>query len=347
MTPGKISVFWFLPVGTSREVETDSTQAMEFDVHFISASPRGFQFEEGELPPIVVLDGRVTDDLEPAFKNRLFSNRSIVLVHTPAFNPEARKKALQWKANDYLFGAVNTNLFTQFRRILEYQSQQIIENKSDSLSVIDDLPVFKFWPLKRAFDITVALLAIIGLSPLFLLIALIIKLESRGPIIYKSKRAGSGYKIFDFYKFRSMRQDADKMLQKLAAQNQYAGSADAVFFKFKDDPRVTAFGRFIRKTSIDELPQLFNVLLGDMSLVGNRPLPLYEAEKLTRDNMAWRFIAPAGLTGLWQITKRGQDNMTPEERIQLDIEYAKKNSFLLDMRILFMTIPAILQKERV
>jgi len=145
-----------------------------------------------------------------------------------------------------------------------------------------------------------------------------------------------------------MRQGADAELSKLAHLNQYSeNSTDGVFFKIKDDPRITKFGQFLRNTSLDEIPQLFNVLRGDMSLVGNRPLPLYEAEKLTKDQIAWRFLAPAGITGLWQITKRGKDNMSPDERIALDMEYAMKNSFWLDLRIMFKTIPALLQKEKV
>ena len=124
-------------------------------------------------------------------------------------------------------------------------------------------------------------------------------------------------------------------------------AVDGVFFKIKDDPRITKFGQFLRNSSLDEIPQLWNVLVGDMSLVGNRPLPLYEAEKLTKDQIAWRFLAPAGITGLWQITKRGKDNMSPDERIALDMEYAMKNSFWLDMKILLSTFPALLQKEKV
>jgi lipopolysaccharide/colanic/teichoic acid biosynthesis glycosyltransferase len=181
-----------------------------------------------------------------------------------------------------------------------------------------------------------------------ILIALLVKLESKGPIFYISKRAGAGYKIFNFYKFRSMRVGADDELKKLAHLNQYSeNNENGVFFKIKNDPRVTKVGNFIRNTSLDELPQLINVLIGDMSLVGNRPLPLYEAEKLTKDQIAWRFLAPAGITGLWQVTKRGKDNMSPEERIALDMEYAMKNSFWLDMKILLSTIPALLQKEKV
>ena len=177
-----------------------------------------------------------------------------------------------------------------------------------------------------------------------MLIALIIKLESPGPVFYVSKRAGNNYKIFDFYKFRSMRKGSDAELQKLSTKNQYR---DSVFFKIKDDPRVTRFGAFLRKTSLDEIPQLINVLKGDMSLVGNRPLPLYEAEQLTKDEIALRFLAPAGITGLWQITKRGREEMSEAERIELDLMYAENWSFYYDMKILLNTFPALIQKENV
>ncbi|MEM6782270.1 MAG: sugar transferase [Bacteroidota bacterium] len=123
--------------------------------------------------------------------------------------------------------------------------------------------------------------------------------------------------------------------------------ASNVFVKLQNDPRVTRVGRFIRNTSIDELPQLLNVVKGDMSLVGNRPLPLYEAEQLTADPSVLRFDAPAGLTGLWQVTKRGKSDMSPEERIALDNSYAEEHTLGGDFRIMFQTIPAMLQKEDV
>ena len=119
------------------------------------------------------------------------------------------------------------------------------------------------------------------------------------------------------------------------------------FVKFQDDPRVTKLGSFLRKSSLDELPQLWNVLKGDMSLVGNRPLPLYEAEKLTKDQSVLRFKAPAGITGLWQVSKRGKKDMSEEERISLDNEYALKRNLAYDTRLLFKTIPALFQKENV
>lgn len=200
---------------------------------------------------------------------------------------------------------------------------------------------------KRVFDVIFAGMALIVLSPLLALIALLIKLESKGNVFYLSKRIGSGYKVFSFYKFRSMCNDADKQLNKLSHLNQYDDKKENTFVKLKNDPRVTRVGKFIRKTSLDELPQLLNVLFGDMSIVGNRPLPVYEAEKLTKDEWAQRFLAPAGITGLWQVTKRGKDNMSVRERMELDIEYANRFSLWYDLKIIFKTLPAMIQKEAV
>lgn len=242
---------------------------------------------------------------------------------------------------------------------------------------------------KRIFDILVSLLALIFLSPLFILIMVLIAVESRGPVIYKSKRVGSNYCIFYFLKFRSMYVDADKRLSNYLFMNQYSKEKieeetnnstsdtgllneetmlisddyeiseyeylnrkkekkDTTFLKISHDPRVTKVGKFIRKYSIDELPQLINILKGDMSIVGNRPLPLYEAELLTGDDYIERFIAPAGLTGLWQVEKRGDaGKMSPEERKQLDIYYAKNYSIWLDFKIIFKTFFSFIQKEDV
>ncbi|MBW3127679.1 MULTISPECIES: sugar transferase [Hymenobacter] len=246
---------------------------------------------------------------------------------------------------------------------------------------------------KRIFDAIFAFIVLVCLAPLFLLIALLIKLESRGPVFYYSYRVGTGYRIFKFWKFRSMRQDADQLLTSMQNLNQYqaapeqqetvfsdvcaacqlAGTAcqqqlidhqgrqicerqhrsvqknkvDATFIKIANDPRITRIGKIIRNTSIDELPQFFNVLCGDMSVVGNRPLPLYEAERLTTDQFAARFIAPAGITGLWQVSKRGSKTMSAEERKLLDVEYAKHYSLKKDIQIVLKTIPALFQQESV
>jgi len=218
------------------------------------------------------------------------------------------------------------------------------------------LPQNKRTPIqigKRLFDIVVASSLILVLSPVLLTIALLVKLDSPGPVIYRSKRAGRDYKVFDFYKFRSMRQGADKELNQLNhlnvyyQENQEKNNSKISFHKFNNDPRVTRLGSFIRRTSIDELPQLFNVLKGDMSIVGNRPLPLYEAEQLTTDYYAKRFLAPAGITGLWQISKGRNEGMSSEERVQLDIEYAENWSFSTDLKVLLQTPLAAIQKSSV
>ena len=265
---------------------------------------------------------------------------------------------------------------------------------------------FKIPLWKRVFDVLFAIIVLILTSPIFILTAIAIRLESKGPVIFKSKRVGANYTIFNFLKFRSMYQDAEAHLKEVAkeAGNQYAemnkqteqtsksiSSLDMganmmigddtdmmiaddevmlvgddfvisetdyskekkeeienAFVKIENDPRVTKVGKFIRKFSIDELPQLFNILKGDMSVVGNRPLPLYEAEKLTIDTSIDRFMAPAGLTGLWQVEERGKGGMmSAEERKQLDIKYGQTYNFWLDMKILFRTFFAFVQKENV
>lgn len=247
---------------------------------------------------------------------------------------------------------------------------------------------------KRLFDIVVSSILILLLSPILAMVYIAIKLESKGSAVYKSKRIGSGYYMFDFYKFRSMYPDADKRLKEYMALNQYADAAlsvnhramtamisdsdaklfttdelrdvliddesvvkssesggrqkKAAFFKLEKDPRVTKVGRILRKYSIDELPQLFNVLKGDMSIVGNRPLPLYEAEMLTTDDSVERFMAPAGITGLWQVEKRGDNgSMSDQERIKLDIDYAQHYSVWMDLKILYKTFSAFIQKADV
>lgn len=252
-------------------------------------------------------------------------------------------------------------------------------------------PKFKEYQIpisKRIFDIIVAGFALVILSPLLIMAAIALRLESRGPIWYVSKRVGTGYKVFDFYKFRSMYVDADQRIADMKHLNQYALDSEnsvttgeetpkgdsnsptliykdgqpmseeeyllfkrkqqaGTFVKFKNDPRITKVGRFIRNTSIDELPQLINVLKGDMSIVGNRPLPLYEAEQLTSDDWGERFLAPAGITGLWQVMKRGKGEMSEDERKGLDNQYARKVSLWNDIRLILKTIPALFQKENV
>jgi lipopolysaccharide/colanic/teichoic acid biosynthesis glycosyltransferase len=209
---------------------------------------------------------------------------------------------------------------------------------------------YKISPAKRIFDIVVSSIVLLLASPVMLAIAIAVRLESKGPVFYISKRAGSGYKIFNFLKFRSMRVGADKELSNLAHLNQYAADPahpGSVFFKIQNDPRITKLGKFLRNTSLDELPQLINVLRGDMSIVGNRPLPLYEAQQLTKEQCAMRFMTAAGITGLWQVTKRGRKDLSEAERIELDVQYAMNNSFQNDMKLIVKTLPALTQQVAV
>ena len=282
---------------------------------------------------------------------------------------------LQSKINYYL------SLYTQIQRV-------------DGLKSGPAAQPFQLPWWKRLFDISFSFTVLLLLSPVLLVVALLIVLDSKGPIIYRSKRAGANFHVFDMYKFRTMKVEADQLLGQLASQNIYAKTSaetdrtvssdtrcsacreegiscqqllfdeerpiceklylqeaegSAKFMKFRNDPRITRLGTFLRNSSIDELPQLFNILIGDMSLVGNRPLPLYEAEKLTSDEFARRFAGPAGLTGLWQVKKRakGQGPMSDRERTLLDIEYSTTFSFRTDILIIWKTIFSLWQKENV
>lgn len=196
--------------------------------------------------------------------------------------------------------------------------------------------------LKRMFDIFVVVLISPVLLPLGLLLTLLIKLTSRGPVFFKQKRAlYKGGKEFYFYKFRSMYKDADKMKEKLSGKNE----ADGALFKIKKDPRVTWFGRIIRKLSLDEMPQFINVLKGEMSIVGPRPLPVKDFEKIKDVGIGidWhkqRGNVKPGITGLWQIS--GRSNLSFEEMLFLDLYYIEHQSVFFDMEILFETLPTML-----
>ena len=325
---------------------------ISFSTVTMAEAIKKIQSDTNPLDAILINPENVSDEIsgEIAELKELSQKKAIPLIlYTPKYDKLVKTLAFKITADDYYYGAISAAFFKRLdfiKKLKAYKNER--GNKPYATRHVEQVPHIELWSMKRAFDILISATALMILLPVCLLIAIVIKLESKGPIFYISKRAGTGYKIFNFYKFRTMRQGADAELAQLAHLNQYGeNSANGVFFKIKDDPRITGFGQFLRNTSLDEIPQLFNVLCGDMSLVGNRPLPLYEAEKLTKDQIAWRFLAPAGITGLWQITKRGKDNMSPEERIALDMEYAMKNSFWLDMKILLSTFPALLQKEKV
>lgn len=189
----------------------------------------------------------------------------------------------------------------------------------------------------RLFDIIASILAIILLSPLFLVVVILIKLDDpKGPTFYSQIRLGKHLRPFKMYKFRSMVVDADKKLDNLLKYNE----VDGAMFKMKDDPRITRIGKFIRKYSIDELPQLFNVLQGDMALVGPRPPLEREVKHYTAYDKQRLYVKP-GCTGLWQVT--GRNGVGFKDMVELDLKYIQKSGFIFDIKILLLTIKVMLR----
>ena len=190
--------------------------------------------------------------------------------------------------------------------------------------------------LKRLIDIVVAVIMLVLLLPLWLLVALAIKLDSEGPVFFVQERVGFNKRRFRIFKFRTMHQDAEARMKEIEHLNEKTGP----IFKIKNDPRTTRLGKWLRKTSIDELPQLANVLLGDMSIVGPRPLSVRDASRMEEAWQKRRFSVKPGLTCLWQVS--GRSNLSFEQWMQLDLEYIDRWSLVLDGLILLRTIPAIL-----
>lgn len=333
------------------------------------------------------------DIIDIRFLRKRYPGIYIVLVTDSLAKDESIEYLKAGVNNTISFDATPGSIDGMIAFLERRKQEKIKEIRNKGVNV----QTFKLPLWKRCFDILFAGVATLCLSPLLVITAVAIRMESKGAIVYKSKRVGSNYQIFDFLKFRSMYTDADKHLKELNALNQYQiekeeeeepgvmkefligddtimpSEEDGIvlisddfviseeayinqrsqeqknaFVKLENDPRITKVGRIIRKYSIDELPQLINILKGDMSIVGNRPLPLYEAELLTSDEYIDRFMAPAGLTGLWQVEKRGDaGKMSADERKLLDIKYAKTFSFLLDIKIILKTVTAFVQKENV
>lgn len=364
----------------------------------------------GNLEVLIYLNNNIIDviisefDLPDkngfAFFDEIFNKKKYKVIPfillQNKFDKKVFKKAFDSGIKDY-FVIGSTPLSIIMDRINSFRKENGLSNTKKFIHTDKN---FKMPLSKRLFDIFVASLVLIILSPILLIVMIAIRIESKGKIYYTSKRVGT--KIFDFYKLRSMKVGADKLLNKLAkTSNQYQvkssdqnkeiskckkcqklpegeycsplkydgseiicdnlyierkeikANENSSFIKIVDDPRITKIGKIIRNTSIDELPQLINVIKGDMSLVGNRPLPVYEAECLTKDNLSKRFLAPAGITGLWQVELRGKSgNMSEEERIELDNKYADyfengNYSLWFDLKILLRTIPALFQRSTV
>ncbi|HEY9608572.1 sugar transferase [Allocoleopsis sp.] len=198
---------------------------------------------------------------------------------------------------------------------------------------------FDFW-MKRIFDFVFSISLLILLAPVLLIIAIIIKLDSYGSVFYKQERVGLHGKQFKAWKFRTMHTNADQFQKELEARNEMK---DGVLFKMKDDPRITKVGKFLRRYSLDELPQLFNVLIGEMSLVGPRPLPVRDVQKFSEHHFIRHEVLP-GITGLWQVS--GRSNLTNfEDVLRLDAFYMENWTLGLDLQILLRTIVVILQKK--
>lgn len=190
--------------------------------------------------------------------------------------------------------------------------------------------------VKRAFDVAASALLLALVSPMLLLAGIALRLESRGPIIFKQVRIGLNKRPFDMYKLRSMYEDAELRQASLESQNEVDGAA----FKIENDPRITKVGNFLRRTSLDELPQLVNVLRGEMSLIGPRPLPLRDFARFDLDAHRRRFSVYPGITGLWQVS--GRSSLSFEDWMQLDLDYVDQWSLWLDFKIAIKTIPAVL-----
>jgi len=193
-------------------------------------------------------------------------------------------------------------------------------------------------PVKRLIDILGSLVGLLLLLPLFPFLVLLIKLDSPGPLFFRQTRVGYRGRLFDCYKFRSMVVDAEARKTSLAHLNEASGAA----FKIQDDPRITRVGSFIRRSSLDEFPQLWNILIGDMSLVGPRPqIPCEVSEYTSRQ--ARRLLVKPGLTCLWQVSGRSQIDF--EQWMELDLEYVRRSDLLFDLHILLRTIPAVTERK--
>lgn len=214
-------------------------------------------------------------------------------------------------------------------------------NGADALAIekikVKDNRVYLF--LKRSLDILASLAGLIVLSPLFLIVALAIKIEDpKGSVFFSQQRCGKDNKLFPMYKFRSMVSNAEELLEELKEMNEMDGPV----FKIKEDPRITKVGKFIRKTSIDELPQLLNVLKGDMSLVGPRPAIPHEVAEYNEYQIQ-RLLVKPGLTCIWQVS--GRNTIGFDEWVEMDLEYIKTRSFLLDLKLIFKTVGVLFGDE--
>ena len=338
---------------------------------------------------IIILyeQGNLKEDVENITLFRKKFYQGYVVLVTGGLKKEESAAYLKSGINDTISPNISKEeLIQKIDLINKRQELLYISNRKKKVVKRFILPRWK-----RFFDITFAGIALIVLSPVFLIISLAIRLESKGPVIYKAKRVGTNYNIFDFLKFRSMYNNADKHLKELTDLNQYKSEDDTAtepkgfsdddldgfligddgvilvsddfiipeevfaskrnseqdqpFVKIEKDPRVTRGGRFLRKYSLDELPQLINILKGDMSFVGPRPEMLENVKSYTRElpEFKYRLRAKAGLTGYAQIA--GKYNTSPKDKLILDMMYIENYSFRTDIKLLFQTAIVLLKKD--
>lgn len=331
------------------------------------------------------LPGMSGFDLYREMKERLILETTPFMLIADSFCYSMCAKARQLGADDLYDKPISAlRLATRLNFLFAYKRKARMEQ---NMPAREKVALYKTPLPKRVFDLVFASLALVLLSPVFIMVMAAIRLDSRGPLFYSSYRVGANFKLFRFYKFRTMHANADQRIKEFAHLNQYTAdlgeqqcsvcakfapgefcspvvyyddericermaiirkNRKKAFLKIANDPRITRVGAFLRNTSLDELPQFINILKGDMSLVGNRPLPVDEANAITKSKYARRFQTAAGLTGLWQVEMRGKDGlMSEEERFNLDNSYAEHNSFWRDLKLILRTIPAIQQKENV
>ncbi len=269
----------------------------------------------------------------PEFLRHSVVDEVIISLPIRSYHDHASRIAAACEEQGIVFRVLSNifNLKLAHSRAEEFEGSSLITHYTGGIA--EGYPQF----VKRVIDFCVALVAIALLSPLFLVAAVLIKLTSKGPVFFAQKRVGLNKRTFAIYKFRTMVVDAEKKLREIEHLNEVTGPV----FKITRDPRITWIGRFLRHTSIDELPQLFNVLKGHMSLVGPRPLPVRDYEGFSEDWHRRRFSVRPGITCLWQIA--GRSAIPFEKWMEMDLQYIDKWSLWLDFQILLRTIPAVIR----
>jgi exopolysaccharide biosynthesis polyprenyl glycosylphosphotransferase len=271
-------------------------------------------------------------DSLPDFLRKSVVDEVVIALPIRSFHDDASRIAALCEEQGIL-SRVLTNIFN-----LKMARSHVEDLEGDSW-ITHHSGVSEGWPLviKRIVDFVVALMAVIAILPVMLLVAIVIRVTSPGPVFFAQKRVGHNKRKFTMYKFRTMVVGAEQQMEQLQHLNEVSGPV----FKIKNDPRITPIGKFLRKTSLDEVPQLFSVLKGDMSLVGPRPLPLRDYEGFNEDWQRRRFSVKPGITCLWQV--QGRSSISFEKWMELDLQYIDKWSLWLDLQILLQTIPAVLK----